>query len=1589
MLKKTFIKGKMNKDLDNRIISDGDYRDALNVEIIDSEGSDVGALENSLSNRQLTAIDLGLNPINIGKYSDEPKDKIYWWEKSDNGCFLLEWDNANQLISIVLKDTRPEGNGRVFNLSEDHYITGITKVITEDVNKDLLMWTDDNMEICCINIERAKTWGENNFEEADIYLIKKQPLYAPELTPTYSSEESNFLETNFITFAYRYRYLDGERSAIGSYTNYNFNPQKFKMDYQTMENVGMVNSFNAVRIDFDTGPKQVTDIEIIAKRSNSNARYLIAQFNKKNEGWDDNETHGFIFSNNKSYQQISEKEGNRYFDNVPRKAKALTLLENIPVIGNYLEGYDIKDDNGIDIKMDYTVSHTSNDIVGSTIVTTLSNSNQDLVIHFSNIDSLQKGHRIIFDLKLNEPNYSGSYSDFLEYILIQDYDSPLLLSQDPDFITFINVVLNAKFLAGFNITVDTNEWSLTANTPFSISGANGTSITIRAISLNYTVDDTPLDPNDNPTNTHQEVVTFFFESSTIITYNTLASFASCKTNRSYEAGLVYQDKWTRKSTVLVSNSNTVNIPHVQSIFQNRLQININHPPPYWAESYKIVIKSQPLAYQTILANFFYVDGVFRWIKLEGANIDKVKEGDTLIVKSDLSGVVSELVKVRVIELATKEADFLEGNTDNNNVELIEQAGLYMKIKPTNFNMNQTTGSVFLNYDRFDDSRNGKPKVFLGVTSSLAGYLDTTTYKYVDYPITVGSRINIYFRNYEKDGYNAEYEKEFIVQSDYDNFQLWWEAEVIDLGVEENNFNWEFVRHSPNDPSLSNNSLRLSIEGNEPGATFEKSSLSCQIDITLSEGIVIFETEPKQADVDLYFETEQTFKIINGQHEGNLQTQTSSLPAQIDLNFHNCYVHGNGAESYRVKDALDENYLNIDLKPTTTSIEPYKETRRFADLTYGEAFIESTNFNGLNVFNASLVNFKLLDKQYNSIQFLFARDTNLLVFQEDKVGYVLFGKDLLLQANGIPVVSVTPEILGQYVPYQGENGIGFHPESIAWDSYRIYYVNPRRGTPIRLSIDGTSEINDGMVSHFRDLFINNPTSKKHGGYDPYHKKYVITAEDEILTDLNLACGNTINKIISSAFNYILNLNELEGEIVLNYNVYNGNATIQAVYDGVITVVSNVNGLGTINIVRDNINDDKLYVTITPVGEEASIEITNSCPLGYEMNLISIVMNDENDIGNTIINRFKRNSGQFYSDNHFFEVEPLSLFHIENGLEGVGKFPGSGETITIQSFKDTFSTGSFDESQQNRLGYLVTDQAYTLDDINTILAQATFLSITKNVISSSSETNQGTFVFNRPSLNDNLYLIWDYQTKNEAPIAVADSTSVNKGGFVDIDVLDNDTDADLDALTPIIVSQPQYGTVAVNPDGTIRYTHNDSENFMDSFTYKVNDGFIDSNTVAVDVSVGVDCSAGINASGSQGVYEAIIVLGTGLGSAGINYNALTVPDRFQIEYDGVIVADSKYVGDGLSGSPLSYAGLVQQHIGLTLFNFNGANFDDSGQTRDIDVVQFDVADGSTLEPSGGSGVLTFNKTTATPTTMKIIVTAPVGSTAWDLTGICPTP
>ena len=92
-IRHTFQGGKMNKDLDERLVPQGEYRDALNIEVRTSGDSDIGAIQNlygtkgRLSDSKYGAINptiswIGRPSCNVGSITNEKTNKAYFFVAS-------------------------------------------------------------------------------------------------------------------------------------------------------------------------------------------------------------------------------------------------------------------------------------------------------------------------------------------------------------------------------------------------------------------------------------------------------------------------------------------------------------------------------------------------------------------------------------------------------------------------------------------------------------------------------------------------------------------------------------------------------------------------------------------------------------------------------------------------------------------------------------------------------------------------------------------------------------------------------------------------------------------------------------------------------------------------------------------------------------------------------------------------------------------------------------------------------------------------------------------------------------------------------------------------------------------------------------------------------------------------------------------------------------------------------------------------------------------------------------------------------------------------------------------------------------------
>ncbi|GAG22107.1 unnamed protein product, partial [marine sediment metagenome] len=257
--------------------------------------------------------------------------------------------------------------------------------------------------------------------------------------------------------------------------------------------------------------------------------------------------------------------------------------------------------------------------------------------------------------------------------------------------------------------------------------------------------------------------------------------------------------------------------------------------------------------------------------------------------------------------------------------------------------------------------------------------------------------------------------------------------------------------------------------------------------------------------DVWYESSESFAIdpATGFHEGNVQNQSAVQSAIVDTAFFNCYAFGNGVESFQVRDSIDGKSLLLGNRVTTTSAQDYQEVRRFADLTYSGVYNDESNVNKLNEFNLGLLNFKPLEESYGPVYLIDGRETDVLTLQEDKISYVLSGKNLLSDSTGGGSIASVPEVLGTQIARIEEYGVSMNPESYTKWGMDKFFTDAKRGAVIQLK--GTSAQNErltviseqGMRSWFRDLFLESFNTQKLGGFDPYMNEYVLSSNDTFI------------------------------------------------------------------------------------------------------------------------------------------------------------------------------------------------------------------------------------------------------------------------------------------------------------------------------------------------------------------------------------------------------------------------------------------------------------------------------------------------------------
>jgi len=200
------------------------------------------------------------------------------------------------------------------------------------------------------------------------------------------------------------------------------------------------------------------------------------------------------------------------------------------------------------------------------------------------------------------------------------------------------------------------------------------------------------------------------------------------------------------------------------------------------------------------------------------------------------------------------------------------------------------------------------------------------------------------------------------------------------------------------------------------------------------------------------------------------------------------------EESRIRGGYNNTTVDFGVKAYLDESDPLQQ-HRFNTLIYSGIYNSRTGINNTNQFSVGQDITRSLDPAQGQIMKLYAEDTNLIVFQEDKVSRALIDKDAIYSAEGNSSVTSSNLIIGQIVAYAGEYGISQDPFSFAVYGYRKYFTDRKRGCVLRLSRDGITEISSyGMHDFFRDELANVNVSKIRGAFDIHNKNYVISIQE---------------------------------------------------------------------------------------------------------------------------------------------------------------------------------------------------------------------------------------------------------------------------------------------------------------------------------------------------------------------------------------------------------------------------------------------------------------------------------------------------------------
>ena len=611
-LKNAFVKGRMNKDLDERLVPNGEYRDAVNVEVTTSEGGEVGSsgnigtIRNILGHEEISSgsITIPADTKAVGSFVDNQNNKIYWLAASAAKDFILEYDETN--ISVVICDTR--GTSSHLRFDKNKKITGINLI------GGMLLWTDGVNEPKSINIKEFKEASATNA--------------AATLGATTQLNGSNFIEQHITVIK------KGPISAP-------------LIDIKETAREGRVTNFT---ISKDLSNKNIDDVLtnfIIYPRADG----LILGDVLKIEGEEELPSQGVIAEHVLTAQITAIYHPNSYSTNLT--IKIITRSTDIPSSNLSWSVNLVQEEPFYKLKFPrfayrWKYKHAQYSTVSPFSEVAFLPGSYDFDHKKGFNTGMENNARKLEINTFEQPPYGVIEMDILykDSVSTNVYKIETLKKEEFESIDWNTYKFNIDSEIVSSVIESNQMLRPYDNVPRSALAQEitGNRVVYANYKQNYTVPKNPI-------------IDCNFGSRSGNTKKTL------KSDREYQVGLVWKDYYGRETPVLSSKDSIIKVPKSEARNANQFNLKVDSSTkPSWATHYKYFIKETSQPYYNLAASRFYEDKEgFYWIAFNSAERNKIQEEDYLIFKKseDSSITPGDNDKFKVLDISNEYPKFLE------------------------------------------------------------------------------------------------------------------------------------------------------------------------------------------------------------------------------------------------------------------------------------------------------------------------------------------------------------------------------------------------------------------------------------------------------------------------------------------------------------------------------------------------------------------------------------------------------------------------------------------------------------------------------------------------------------------------------------------------------------------------------------------------------------------------------------------------------------------------------------------------------------------------------------------------------------------